>query len=131
VTGEMTDPQVLRAEIEQTRAELGDTVATLAARTDVKARARDGVNQATARAKQTLARVRDQARVQVDAARVQLTGIRRAASAQVRSGVSAARESTRDVDPRMAVRRAVPVAVIAAAAIGVGVVRYLVRRCRT
>jgi hypothetical protein len=46
----MTDPQVLRAEIEHTRAELGDTVATLAVRTDVKARARDGVTQATAQA---------------------------------------------------------------------------------
>ena len=131
MTGEMTDPQVLRAEIDQTRAELGETVSTLAARTDVKARARDGVTQATAQAKQTLARVCDQARVRVDDVRVQLVGIGRAASAQVRAGAGAVRESARDIDTRAAVQRPVPVALIAAAAIGVGVVLFVVRRRRT
>ena len=131
MTGEMTDPQLLRAEIEQTRAELGDTVATLAARTDVKARTLDGVTQAAAQAKQTLARVGDQARVRVDAARVQLVKVSRGASAQVRSGAGAVRESARDIDGQAAVRGPVPAAVIAAAAFGVGVVLFLVRRYRT
>jgi hypothetical protein len=130
VTGEMTDAQVLRAEIEQTRAELGTTVATLAGKTDVKARARDGVNLATAQAKQTLVRVLDQARVRVDAVRVQLVRVSRGASAQVRSGVGAARESTREFDAQAAVRRPVPAAVIAAVTIGAGAVLSLLRRRR-
>ena len=46
-----TDPQVLRAEIEQTRAELGETVAELAARTDVKARTREAASNLTRRAR--------------------------------------------------------------------------------
>jgi hypothetical protein len=131
VTEETTDPHVLRAEIEQTRAELGQTVASLAEKTDVKTRARAGVNQAAAQAKQTLARARDQARMRVAAARVQLVGISRGASAQVRSGAGAIRESARDIDTQAAVRRPRPAALIAAAAIGVGVVLFLVRRRRT
>jgi ElaB/YqjD/DUF883 family membrane-anchored ribosome-binding protein len=35
-----TDPEQIRAEIEETRRELGDTVAALSAKTDVKAQAR-------------------------------------------------------------------------------------------
>jgi hypothetical protein len=131
VTGEMTDPRVLRAEIDQMRVELGETVATLAPRTEVKARARDGVSHATAQAKQRLARVGDQARVRVDAARVQLSGIGRGARAQVRAGAGAVRESARDIDTQAAVRRPLPVALIAAVAFGVGVVLFVVRRRRT
>ena len=37
------DPDVIRAEIEQTRAEMGDTVDALGYKTDVKARAKDRV----------------------------------------------------------------------------------------
>jgi hypothetical protein len=46
-------PEVIRADIEQTRAELGDTVEALAEKTDVKARAHERVEEIkeTARAK--------------------------------------------------------------------------------
>jgi gas vesicle protein len=37
------DPDVIRAEIEQTRAEMGDTVDALGYKTDVKARAKDSI----------------------------------------------------------------------------------------
>ena len=47
------DPQLIRADIEQTRAELGDSVEALAAKADVKARARRGVEAAKVRASET------------------------------------------------------------------------------
>ncbi|MDG4788334.1 DUF3618 domain-containing protein [Micromonospora sp. WMMD1102] len=46
------DPEVLRAEIRQTRAELGATVQALAARADVKARLKESAVQTRDRVKQ-------------------------------------------------------------------------------
>ncbi|GAA3730088.1 hypothetical protein HDA32_006020 [Spinactinospora alkalitolerans] len=40
------DPDLLRAEIDRTRAELGDTVEALAAKADVKSRAKEGAARA-------------------------------------------------------------------------------------
>jgi ElaB/YqjD/DUF883 family membrane-anchored ribosome-binding protein len=43
-----TDPEQIRAEIEDTRRELGDTVAALSAKTDVKAQAKERIEETKA-----------------------------------------------------------------------------------
>jgi hypothetical protein len=48
-----TDPEILRAEIDQTRADLGTTIEALTAKLDVKARGKDAVARAASRAIQT------------------------------------------------------------------------------
>jgi ElaB/YqjD/DUF883 family membrane-anchored ribosome-binding protein len=45
-----SDPEAIRAEIEETRRELGDTVAALSAKTDVKAQAQARVDEVKANA---------------------------------------------------------------------------------
>jgi len=47
---ESSDPEQIRAEIEETRRELGDTVAALSAKTDVKAQAQAKVDEVKANA---------------------------------------------------------------------------------
>jgi LPXTG-motif cell wall-anchored protein len=60
-----TEPEVLRAEIAQTRADLGETVSALAAKVDVKARAQQMRGELTDRVRDTAGevghRVRDTA----------------------------------------------------------------------
>jgi ElaB/YqjD/DUF883 family membrane-anchored ribosome-binding protein len=53
------DPEVIRADIAQTRAELGDSVEALADKADVKARAKRGVKTAKDRATQKVAAAKD------------------------------------------------------------------------
>ena len=43
-----SDPEQIRAEIEETRQELGDTIAALSAKTDVKARVKERVEETKA-----------------------------------------------------------------------------------
>jgi ElaB/YqjD/DUF883 family membrane-anchored ribosome-binding protein len=107
-----TDPQQLRAEIEQTRAELGETVQELAAKTDVKARAKQALGDATGRTRRKLSRVKDQAGQAAD--------------------VVAKRASTALDDSNLPapIRRPLPLATIAAAAVTAIVVVVVVARRR-
>lgn len=54
-----TEPEVLRAEIAQTRADLGETVSALAAKVDVKARAQQMRGELTGRVRDTAGEVRE------------------------------------------------------------------------
>lgn len=91
------DTQALRAEIKQTRADLGETVQALAAKADVKARVRDT-------AEHTKDRVRAQAAATTDLVR----GRARVAG-------------------RSARRNPIPLAAIAAGAVAVVVVVFVLR----
>lgn len=106
--GTPTDPEQLRAEIDQTRAELGDTVQALAAKTDVKARAKQAAGDAADGAKQKLNAAKDQA---VDAATA------------VKDQLAQA-----EVPPQL--RRPTPWAALAGAAALAGLVVVLIRRRR-
>ncbi len=110
-----TDPQELRAEIEQTRAQLGQTVQDLAAKADVKSRAKQAVGDATGRARQKLAGVTDQA--------TQAAGV-------VKQRASTAQQKLTDSDLPAPIRRPLPLAAIAAAA-AVSVTVLVVRRRRS
>ena len=107
-----TDPEVLRAEIERTRADLTDTAAALAGKADVKERMRES-------AALTKIRLKDRASSMVGQARGRVT-----------AGAGTLRESVRDGDVATVVRRPVPVAVLAAAATAAVVVTLLIRRGR-
>lgn len=52
------DPDVLRRDIEQTRAELGETVEALAAKADIKGRAQDSVEHAKLRVREGVEQAR-------------------------------------------------------------------------
>jgi hypothetical protein len=60
-TSPPSDPDVLREEIEETRAELGDTVEALAHKLDVKAQAKEAVTDAKDKAATTLSSVQSSA----------------------------------------------------------------------
>ena len=62
------DPQVIREEIEVTRARMEDTVEALVYKTDVKARAKDAIAQRTERAKGVFSKMIDQTRTAVSGA---------------------------------------------------------------
>jgi uncharacterized protein YjbJ (UPF0337 family) len=112
-----TDPQQLRAEIEQKRAELGQTVQDLAAKADVKARAKQAVGDATGRARQKLTGVTDHAAQ---------------AAGAVKEKASTAKQQLADSDLPAPIRRPLPLAAIAAAAAAVIVtVVVVVRRRRS
>jgi uncharacterized protein YjbJ (UPF0337 family) len=109
-----TDPQQLRAEIEQTRAELGQTVQDLTAKADVKTRAKQAVGDATGRARHRLAGVKDQA-----------AGV-------VAEKASTAKQQLADSNLPAPIRRPLPLAAIAAAAATVIVaVAVVIRRRRS
>ncbi|MFI5892073.1 DUF3618 domain-containing protein [Actinoplanes sp. NPDC051513] len=110
-----TDPQQLRAEIEQTRAELGETVQELAAKTDVKTRAKQAVGDATGQARRTLTGVKDQA--------AQAAGV-------VAERASTAKQQLADSDLPAPIRRPLPLAALGAAAAALIIVIIVVARRR-
>jgi hypothetical protein len=110
-----TDPQQLRAEIEQTRAELGETVQELAAKTDLKARAKQALGDAAGRARRNLAGVKDQAGEAADV---------------VARRASTANQQLADSDLPAPIRRPWPLATLAAAAAAAIVVVIVVARRR-
>ena len=107
-----TDPDVLRAEIERTRADLTDTAAALAGKADVKERMKGS-------AARTSTRLKDRA-----------TGMVGQARGRVADRAGTLRDSVRGTDVATVVRRPVPVAVLAAAATAAVVVTLLIRRGR-
>jgi serine/threonine protein kinase HipA of HipAB toxin-antitoxin module len=112
-----TDPQQLRAEIEQKRAELGDTVQQLAAKADVKARAKQAVGDAAGKARQKLAGVKDQT--------AQAVGT-------VKEKAGTAQQQLADSDLPAPIRKPLPLAAIAAATAAVIVAFVvLIRRRRS
>jgi len=114
-----TDPQALRAEIARTRADLGATVEALASKMDVKTRAQD-----------TVADVTDQAKAKVRELRTHVGYAADSLAGQVRRGIETVRGSVGDADLPATVRRPLPVTVIAAAAVAVGIMIWLIRRRR-
>ena len=153
------DPDQLRQEIERTREELGETVEALIAKADVKARTRERVGEiserlrgATTQAReQATARVgqaREQATARVGQARTQIVGrpadAKHAASGpavptgQLQARAAAVGQTIRDVTPdpvQKAAARAMATAsqrraLVAAAAVGVAVVGFMLIRRR-
>jgi uncharacterized protein YjbJ (UPF0337 family) len=109
-----TDPQELRAEIEQTRADLGETVQELAAKTDVKARAKQAVGDATGQVRQ------------------KLSGAKQQAANVVTTRASTAKQQLAESNLPEPIRRPLPLAAIGAAAVAVIVaVIVAVRRRRS
>jgi hypothetical protein len=104
-------PAELREDIEQTRADLGDTAAALAAKADVKARVKGS-------AARTTDRIKEKAEQAADAA------------GQLRERVAGHTDAVRDSDVAAAVRRPVPVAVLAAAVAAAITAVVLIRRRR-
>jgi hypothetical protein len=110
-----TDPQELRAEIEQTRAELSETVQELAAKTNVKLRAKQALGDAAGRGRRKLSGVTDQAG--------------QAANAVARRA-STAKQQLADSDLPAPMRRPLPLAAIAAAAAAAIIVVVVMARRR-
>ncbi|MGI5150146.1 DUF3618 domain-containing protein [Plantactinospora sp. CA-294935] len=112
------DPDLIRADIAQTRAELGDTVEHLAARADVKTRAKEKVAEVRGQAGQVKDRATDTAQVAVVRAKdaAQVTAVR-------------AREATRRSVGKARQRPAPYVGVLAGLATALAAV-LLVRRRR-
>ncbi|GAB2583980.1 hypothetical protein Aab01nite_54720 [Paractinoplanes abujensis] len=108
-----TDPEQLRAEIEQTRAELGETVQELAAKADVKARAKQAAGDTAAKVRQKLSDVKGQAG--------QATGA-------VAERASTVKQQLAGSDLPAPMRRPLPLAAIAAAVAAVVVVIVVARR---
>lgn len=112
-----SDPQAVRAKIEQTRADLGETVEALAATTDVKARAKHAASEAT-----------DTIEHSVRAARDHATNVAMTVADDARATVASVRESAGDVDVPAVVRNPLTAAAVAIG-IATAVVVYLgVRR---
>ena len=107
-----TDPDVLRAEIERTRADLTDTAAALAGKADVKARMKESAARTSTGLKNRAAGVVGQVR------------------GRVTDRSETLRESVRGTDVATVVRRPVPVAILAAAATAAVVATLLIRRGR-
>jgi len=105
-TVDTSDPDQIRAEIEQTREELGETVAALSAKTDVKARAKE-------RIEETKATIADK--------REQITGKAREMSPD---GATAAASNAAEA----ARRNPLPLAVAGAFVAGLLIGRLLTRR---
>jgi Protein of unknown function (DUF3618) len=114
-----SDPQALRAEIDQTRADLGETVEALAAKTDVKARAKQAASEAT-----------DTIEHSVRAALDHATNVATTVADDARSTVAGVRESASEVDVHAAVRNPLTVGAIAIG-IATAVVVYLAVRRRS
>jgi Protein of unknown function (DUF3618) len=112
-----SDPQALRAEIEQTRTDLGETVEALAAKTDVKARATLAASEATDTIEHSVRATRDHA-----------TNVATTVADDARSTIAGVRESAGDVDMPAVVRNPLMAAAIA---IGIAVVVYLAVRRRS
>jgi Protein of unknown function (DUF3618) len=107
-----TDPQELRAEIEQTRAELGETVQELAAKTDVKTRAKQALGDATGRVQRKLSDARHQA------------------TQAVATRASTAKQQLAESNLPTPMRRPLPLAALGTAAIAVIVAAVLAARRR-
>lgn len=110
MTSETTDPEILRAEIERTRADLSDTAAALAGKADVKARMKES-------AARTSTQLKDRA-----------WGVVGQARGRVVEHAGTLRESVRGTDVATVARRPVPVALLAATVTAAIVVSVLVRR---
>ena len=146
------DPEQLRQDIERTREQLGETVEALVAKADVKAQAKDKVGQLTGKLKGTTAQAKEQASARAAQAREQLAtrtnDAKQAATAngatvqgakdQLQAGATAVGGKVRDVTPepvqraaRHAAARTSPrQAVVAAAAVGVALISFILVRKR-
>jgi hypothetical protein len=148
-SGVPDDPELLREDIERTREHLGDTVEALVAKADVKSQAKDKVGQLTDRLKDTTTQAKDQATTRVTQAKGQLTSktqdVKQAATTngaqgrdQIQARATAVGSKVRDVTPepvqraaRHAAERTSPrQAAIAAAAVGVAVLGFILIRRR-
>ena len=114
-----SDPQALRAEIDQTRADLGETVEALAAKTDVKARAKHAASEPIDTIQQSVRAARDHA-----------TNVAMTVADDARATVASVRESAGDVDVPAAARNPLTAAKIAVG-IATAVVVYLAVRRRS
>ena len=143
-----TDPDQLKQDIERTREELGETVEALIAKADVKARTRERVGGISERLRGATTQAREQATARVGQARTQIVGrpadAKHAASGpavpagQLQARATAVGQTIRDVTPdpvQKAAARAMATAsqrraLVAAAAVGVAVVGFMLIRRR-
>jgi len=109
------DPQILREEIEQTRAAPGETVEALAAKTDVKGRAQDAAARVADQAKETAHAVQEHVGDAAHAVKEQAAHAADAVGEHARSGAAAVHETIVDADIPETLRKPMPRALLAGA----------------
>jgi hypothetical protein len=146
MSGDNRSAEEVRAEIAETRTELSQTAAALAAKTDVKAQVKQAAAKKTAQVRQTTAERTAQVKqaahtatekaVEKTAEAKQATAettakVTQAAGDQVAVAADTVRHQFTDGDATEVVRRPVPIAVIAAAALGIAaIITSVIRRRR-